>query len=241
MFSGAAPLALLAVARKQGGISSGAAQVVLWSIAGAGALAWLWALRGYFRAAALGGAGGESIWVKVVPGSLADVADGLTRALASPNWGSAPLLVKREGEDLLVAMPSGGARLRSMPCFSRCAVELRPVGESQTEVISRMDFNEARRRALLAARVLLAAGLVVLVALPLVLHFFAASSENPAVRFQVVQAVHVGHLLWPPWLCYALYKRSRRATEMFLDAAAANAAVLAEAFAARRAKDAAGE
>lgn len=232
---------LLAVTGKPTGLSPEVAGYILWSITGVGAIAWLLALRGYIKASALGGGGAESSWAKVVAGSAADVADGLARALASPSWGSMPLLVKREGDNLLVAVPAGRPRLRSVPCFSRCAVELRPVGESQTEVIFRMDFAVARARALRTAGVLLGAGLALLIGLPLFLHFFVVSAEDPKVRFQVIQAIHFGHLLWPPWLCYALYKRSRRATEMFLTAAAANASVLAEAFAARRARDSGGE
>ncbi len=231
---------LLTVTGRPAGISPETAGYILWSITGVGALAWLLALRGYLKASALGG-GAESSWAKVVAGSAADVADGLARALTSPSWGSLPLLVKREGDNLLAAVPTGKPRLRSVPCFSRCAVELRPVGGEGTEVIFRMDFGVARGRALGTARVLLGAGLVLLIGLPLFLHFFVVSSDVPAMRFQVIQAIHIGHLLWPPWLCYALYKRSRRATEMFLDAASANASVLAEAFAAGRARDSGGE
>jgi hypothetical protein len=247
-------MGLLAAAGASGGaakgISSEAAQAVLWGIAAAGALAWLAAVWGYVRVAGAGAneseetdASGERRLVrgrvKVVRGEPRDVADGLTRALGSASWGALPVMVKREGDELLVAVPSGGPYLRAVPTFSRCAVELRAAGSGQTEVNFRMDFTDVRRRALRAARVLLCLGLILLVALPLLLYFFAAGSETPGARFQVVQAIHVGHLLWPPWLIYAIYKRGRRATEMHLDAAANNASVLAEAFAAKRAKDAA--
>jgi len=56
------------------------------------------------------------------------------------------------------------------------------------------------------------------------------------VRGQVIQAIQMIHVLWPPWLVYALYGRARQATDIFLDAAVANASALAEAFAAGRRK-----
>lgn len=248
-----AALALLAAAAGKGsGLPFGLAQAILWGIAALGAIAWLLALRACARIAAPGpgeteepdreGGGRRLIATRtsVVEGAPADVADGLTRALSSPSWGSAPLLVKREGAELLAAVPAAPPRLGGVPCFSRCEVRLGPAGGGKTEVTFRTDFTAVRRRCLMVAKILLGLGLLVLVALPVLLYFFALPSENPGARAQVLQAIHVGHLLWPPWLVYALYRRSRRATETFLNAAAANASVLAEALAAGRVRQALG-
>ena len=161
-------------------------------------------------------------------------------ARGKPRSPIAKLLVKRKGAELLAAMPVAPPRLGGVPCFSRCEVRLGPAGGGKTEVTFRMDFTAVRGRCLLVAKVLLGLGLLALVVLPALLYFFALPSENPGARAQVFQAIHVGHLLWPPWLVYALYKRSRRATETFLNAAAANASVLAEALAAGRVRQARG-
>jgi hypothetical protein len=226
-----------------GGLSPETARTILWAIAGAGALAWLLALRGWLRIRAESPAGGpaglegfDSVRAVVLQGAPGDLAEGLARALASPGWGLAALAVKRPAPDCLEAAPLGGASLRRVPSFDRCTIELRSAGAGGTEAVFRSDFAALRGRALRISGALLAAGLAWLVALTLLLHFLAAGAEQPAVRYQVVQAAHAVHLLWPPWLIYALYRRSRRASEMVLDAAAANAAALAEAFAAGRAR-----
>jgi len=232
------------------GLSVETAQTILFCITAAGAICWALGLLGWARMGSIrsgeteerdpnGGAPRRMLTrVKVVDGEPCDVADGLVRTMATPSWGTVPLLVKRDGDGLLVAVPRDEPRLRSVPCFSRCAVELRALGAGKTEVKFRMDFGTVRSRARRVSGVLLVAGLLLLIALPLCLYLFALPSESGAVRGQVLQAIHVGHLLWPPWLIYAIHNRTRRGTEMYLDAAANNAAVLADAFATRRERDA---
>ncbi len=234
------------------GLSPETAEMVIYCVAGAGGLVWMLTLLGWARLSSVrpgeseetdpqGGTRLIYTKVRVVSGEPIDVADGLARALASPSWGAMPLLVKREGDGLLVAVSAGPASMRAVPCFSSCSVELRSLAAGQTEVAFRMDFAGARQRARRVAGVLLVLGLVAVILLPGLLYFLAASSSSATARFQVVQAVHVGHLLWPPWLIFAIHRRSRRATEMYLDAAANNASVLAEAFASKRIKGQASE
>jgi hypothetical protein len=248
--------ALLAAAAADGGaargISEETARTILWSITALGAIWWLLLVWGYARIAgvgpneseefdpARGGARFISTRARVVGGAPADVADGLERALSSPSHGRLPLTVERDESGGLSARPMIGPYLRAVPTFTVCSVELRPVGED-TDVAYHMDFTEVRRRAIVAARILLGLSLALLIALPLTLFFLAAGSSNPEVRYQVIQAAHVVHLLWPPLLVYALYRRGRRGTEIMLDKAANDASALAEAFAAKRAKGAAGE
>jgi hypothetical protein len=232
------------------GFSVETAQIILLCITVVGAICWALALLGWMRLGSIssgeteereasGGPARQTLTrVKLVDGEPPDVADGLVRAMGTPSWGTVPLLVKRQGDGLLVAVPRDAPGLRSVPCFSSCAVELRAIGSGKTEVKFKLDFSAVRSRARRVAGVLLVAGLLLLIALPLCLYLFALPSESGAVRGQVIQAIHIGHLLWPPWLVYAIHKRTRRATGMYLDAAANNAAVLADAFAARRDKHA---
>ena len=233
------------------GLSQQAAQIVLVAVTGAGAFFWLLAVWGLARLTRAGVGETEEVdpdgtrrmvqtSTQVIRGTPGDIADGLVRALAAPGPGAALMLVKRDGDELLAAVPAGRPRLGSMPCFSRCEVRLAPSGLS-TDVTCRLDFTQVRRRAILVAGVILGLGLLALVALPLLLWTLALSSEIPGTRAQVAQAIHVGHLLWPPWLVYALYRRGRRSTSMYLDASVANASAMAEAFAARRARKEAGE
>jgi hypothetical protein len=240
-------LAAGAVLRQAPGMSQQAAELTLLCIAAAGGLVWLLTLKAWRRLSApqpgeqyetdlQGGSHLVQSEVAVVSGDPADVADGLVRALGSPSWGTLPLLVKREGHSLIVAVPATGPSLLSVPCFSRCAAELRGVAPGRTEVTFKADCGTVRLRARMIGGVLLIAGALVLVALPAGLYLLAARAASPALRFQVVQTIHVGHLLWPPWLVFAMYRRTRRATAIYLQSAANNAAALAEAFAVGRAR-----
>ena len=228
-------------------MSPGTAQFVLTVIALAGLGAWLLAVRGSARIARLGpdeteeidGSGGGRLIasrVKVVNGAPADVAEGLLRAMGASGvgWAARPVTVKREADGRLTAASVLPPRLVAVPAFSRCEVLLRQAGPGSTEITFRADYTDARRKALAVARILLAAGLLVGAGLVIFIWFKVLPSENRAVRGQAIQAIQMVHLLWPPWLIYSLYRRGRRATELYLDAAAANASVLAEALAAGR-------
>lgn len=221
-------------------MSRQAAEVLLLAATAGSVVAWLLALGACARlfgpGAGAGGAPAESVRTLLVSGRIEDVADGLVRALASGGWGAAPLLVRREGHRLIAAVPAAPPRLGAAPAFSRCAVELRPAGEASVEATVQADYSAVRRQGRVIAAALLAAGAAVIAGLAAGLWLWALPSDRPGVRAQAVQAFQAVHLLWPPWLVCALYRRSRRATDMFLDSAAANAAVLAEAFAAGRRK-----
>jgi hypothetical protein len=229
-------------------VSPETARFVLLAIALCGALAWLFALWGFERVRSLGpgeseqtDAGGGARLVaartKLVSGQPADLAEGLLRTLAGGGgWGAAPVVVKREGPLVLVATAIAPPRLITAPAFESCRIELRPAPGGSTEATFRADYTAFRRRLLVIAGIVLAAGLAVMVALFAFLWLKVLPSDRPAVRGQVIQAIQMIHVLWPPWLVYALYGRARQATDIFLDAAVANASALAEAFAAGRRK-----
>ena len=228
------------------------ARLILVTISTCGAAAWLAAVWAYGRLAALRPGESEEIdpgglrrrvtsWSRLVTGAPEDVAEGLLRVLTAANSGSssAPGTVSR-GEDGAIVL-QGPSRLRFplVPAFSRCEVRVAAAGAG-SEVFFRADYSAIRRKARALALVLLALGLLVMAGLVAFLWLKVLPSENPNVRPQVWQAVQMVHFLWPPWLVYALHRYARRGTEAYLDAAASNASVLAEAFAAKRRKAAAG-
>jgi len=224
------------------------ARLVLLGTSGGGTLAWLLALWGYSRLRAI--AAGESEESdpsgqlrlvaqrsKLLGGEPGDTAEGLARVLSAAGRadGAPPLVVRREGPEAVSVAAAAPPGLTAVPAFSRCRMECRALGAAGCEVVFRADYTEVRRRALRLAAILLAVGLAALLGLSLLLGLAVLPLPKSAAKVQLVQCVLFLALL-APWPAYAFYRRARRATDIFLDAAAANASVLAEAFAAGRRK-----
>jgi hypothetical protein len=221
------------------------AQFALTIIAACGVIAWMAALWGYGRMVAprpgeaeeLDPSSGDrrlvATWSRIVTGAPEDVAEALLRVLTPV--GSGLVRVERGADGSIVLRGSSRLRFPSVPAFSRCEIRVAAAGAG-SEVSFRADYGLIRRRARALALVLLALGAVVMVGLVGFLWMKVLPSGKPPVRVQVLQAVQMIHFLWPPWLVYAMERYARRGTEAYLDAAASNASVLAEALAAKRRK-----
>jgi hypothetical protein len=172
----------------------------------------------------------------LVGGAPDDVAEGLLRVLTPV--GPAPVRVSRRDDGLIVLETALPRRFQFIPAFSRCEIRVAAAGTG-SEISFRADCGEIRRKAKLWALTLLALAAVVMVGLVAFLWIKVLPLEE-RLRGQVLQAMQMIHVLWPPWLVYALHRYARRGTEAWLDAAAANASVLAEAMAAKRRKLGAG-
>ena len=220
------------------------AQFALTIIAACGVIAWMAALWGYGRMVAprpgdveeLDPSGGRRLvatWSRIVSGAPEDVGEALLRVLTPV--GSGLVRVER-GEDGGIVL-RGSARLRfpSVPAFSRCEIRVAAAGAG-SEISFRADYGQVRRRARTLALVLLALGAIVMVGLVGFLWLKVLPSAKRQDLYQVFQAMQMIHFLWPPWLVYALDRYAIRGTEAYLDAAASNASVLAEALAAKRRK-----
>lgn len=225
------------------------ARFVLLAVALGGLTGWLLALWGFARVAQPGSGEVEetddagrrrliATRTSVVQADPELLAEGLLRSLASSGagWSAQPVMVKRADHDRLVLESMMPPRLTAVPAFSRCEATLRPAGSGSAEITFRADYSAVRRKAMIIAGALLAAGLAFGAGLFVFLWLKVLPSGDKAVRGQVVQMMQMIHLLWPPWLVYSLYRRSRRATEMYLAAAAANGAAMAEALATARRK-----
>lgn len=65
-------------------------------------------------------------------------------------------------------------------------------------------------------------GLVALVVGGWAIYTYVVSSPDPAVRWQTLQMLQVGHFLWPPFLFGSLYRRGRREVAAQFEALANN-------------------
>ncbi len=77
-----------------------------------------------------------------------------------------------------------------------------------TRIDYALDFSPLRTL-LRTAQILNLIGFVVLVVAGVLLYNFVVTSNNPAIRWQTIQMIQVGHLLWPPFLFLGIYRRVR--------------------------------
>ncbi len=94
-----------------------------------------------------------------------------------------------------------------------------------TSLNTEMNFTRLWRvmGTIMAALVLFLQPLVIIGIFSL-LWFLAVPNNNPNVRWQVVQVVHVIHVLWPPFLVYFLFVKLRGSVKTLCD----NLAILIE-------------
>jgi hypothetical protein len=102
-----------------------------------------------------------------------------------------------------------------------------PLGQGRTRVEWAVELT-GMRWLLWLGGVFLAVGLIALVTMCWVVYTYLVSSPEPAVRWQTLQMIQVGHFLWPPFLFGALYRRGRREVAARFDAMAHNLPYLGE-------------
>jgi hypothetical protein len=224
------------------------AGLVLLGTSGGGLLAWLLAVWGCLRLRRPGpgeheepGPAGESrrlaLRISVVKGTPADLVEGLGTVFEAAGRGeqSMPLFAKRERDHGLTVTSAGHPGLGSVPVFSVCRVTVRELASGSCEIAFNSEYTGLFRSTVRRAGVLLAAGLGLLLGGSLLLWLATPGMAKAAGLAQLVQ-ISLLAILTAPWVLYALYRRARRTTEIFLDSAAAHAAALAEARAAKRRK-----
>jgi len=179
-----------------------AAKAVIIGIAALGALFWLLALRKYLRLLALPARIERS---RTFPSKSPEQAMRAALGLATTqNF----RVVERSERRLVLEVP--------LPRRPKIIVDVR-TETGGTSVHLEADISPSRRLFGGIAVALLAFGLLVLVGLPLVLWFLAAESENPVLRWQAVQAIHVGHFIWPPFLLIYLCRKISETAETLLE------------------------
>jgi hypothetical protein len=93
--------------------------------------------------------------------------------------------------------------------FRRGQLRLTPLGDDSTRIDYALELKPLDGW-LRAASVVQLAGLLVLVGLFWLLYTLVVPAPQPGVRWQVLQMFQVSHVLWPPFLLIALYRRWRQ-------------------------------
>lgn len=79
---------------------------------------------------------------------------------------------------------------------------------NRTQALYRVEFGSGRGL-LIAAQAILIAALVAIVGVAIVMEKWVIPSAEPGIRWQAVQTCQLVHLLWPPFMLSALYRRGR--------------------------------
>jgi hypothetical protein len=209
------------------GLTVNGAVVALWIISGVSLGLWIWALISTIRAGALPSGVTRTL---VTEGRISGLEEGLIKVLSSQCAGGGACRMQRIGDGIFEVGAGSEIRMRAVPCFDSCRIDLRPLDDRQVRVMLNFDYSTVRRKALGILKILLAVALLLIVGLAVVLGFTVTGSDSASVRVQAIQAVHAIHFIWPCWLVAGIYRRSRKATDTFMDSAVANASVLAEAY-----------
>ena len=143
-----------------------------------------------------------------------EAMESILRALVG---GAQQFHVLDRGEDWVTFEPSPvmPAQHNSTPATMTLRVEPATAGVT---VHSETDFSKQQRNYLrvMGALVLVLEPAVICGAVALI-WFLVVPNNHPAVRWQVMQTLQIGHVLWPPFLVNSLYKKSRRTSENSLN------------------------
>ncbi len=100
-------------------------------------------------------------------------------------------------------------------------LSFQPQGSDRTQIDYAIRIP--RRQGLLAAAwIVQIIGIVVLSGLFVTLYLWVAPNPNPGVRWQSVQMVQAIHFLWPPFLLAGLYRRMERQVRTTFDSMVSN-------------------
>lgn len=196
---------------------------VLWAAA---TFAWLWALKAMLEVTrvARGADNGEELerLGMTTPGNVLAGTTEVTGNAAALSARAATLLAK-QGSALLgpvkilertntqVTFESLGQPLNAPQTgelFRRGELRFSPAGDK-----TRIDYAievPSRSGILLMGWVFIVLGLGAIIFAVALILTTVLPSPDAGVRWQAVQMVQTVHFLWPPFLCMALYRRSRR-------------------------------
>ena len=135
--------------------------------------------------------------------------------------GGGPIEIVERRDDRIAFQTPGEPRK------PRGEILLSPAGPGRTSYRYRVEDAELSTF-LKIGWVIQAVGLIVMAILYWVIHSYVATSTIPALKFQTVQMLQCSHLLWPPFLFGALYRRGKREIASRFDALAHNLPYLGE-------------
>jgi hypothetical protein len=163
---------------------------------------------------------GAEIGFRTVRGTPAKLSKALARALTQLNVGGFSSLyeIVERSEECLVLRKTGPLVCNQPPglYFSEAKVAFDYLGNGTTRVSYELGYDRlARRMRSIALSIIFLIGLPVMVVVGGVIWHFVLPSENPSVRWQVLQTLQIAHALWPPFLVVAVYAIGRRQSKTY--------------------------
>ena len=209
------------------------ARLVFVSIMAAGFIVWLWSL---IMASRLGRSASDADRLTfdegpalrtetgevTVSGDSESLSKALVRALRQPGIGMFGALFKvTERSPERVVLEKTGPVICNQPAalyFTEAELNFAPLGGGKVRVSYRLGYKRLvfllRKVAL---SIIFAIGLPVMLLVGTLIWFLVVRNENPAVRWQVFQTLHIFHALWPPFLFLAFYSIGRRRSRVFIE------------------------
>ncbi len=157
-----------------------------------------------------------------LPGDPASLSETLVRAIRQSRTGMLGTQFKvTEHTADRVSLTRIGSLLRNQPAglhFSEADFRFVPLGDRTVRVEYCIGYaGLVRRLKKIALSIIWGLGLPVILIVGAVIWFFVVRSENPVVRWQVLQTLQILHVLWPPFLVLWFYTLGRRQSKAFVE------------------------
>lgn len=211
----------------------GLTQAIFGGIMGLGCAVWAWSL---LKALSMSGDGvdddefdvdykspprGVETGERTIHGDPEQLSKNLVRSLLKVNIGMfGSLFEVTERTAKKVVIKKTGPLVCNQPAglyFSEAEFYFEPIGGDAVRVTYTLGFERLRRMfRRTALGIILGIGMPVLLVLGSVLWFTVVQSDNPIIRFQVFQTLHIGHALWPPFMFIGFYSMGRRHSKTFV-------------------------
>jgi hypothetical protein len=214
-------------------MSSTLAIAIFTAIMGAGVIAWLCSLSLTLRLGTVplrsdgsendfepkSWAGAE-IGSRTVRGTPARISKALARALTQLNVGGFNSLFEiTQRTDEKLTLRKTGPLVCNQPAglyFSEASVEFEYLGNNTTRVSYELGYERlAKRMRSISLGIILLVGLPVMLIVGGLIWHIVLPSDNPSVRWQVLQTLQIAHALWPPFLLVTIYSMGRRQSKTY--------------------------
>lgn len=157
---------------------------------------------------------------RTVRGTPEKLSKALARTLTQLNVGAFGSLFEiTERTDAHIELVKTGPLVCNQPAglyFSEAAITFEPLGNNSVKVTYVLGYDRlAHRVRAIALAIIFCIGLPVMLIVGGVIWRFVLPSENPAIRWQVLQSLQIAHALWPPFLLLWLYSLGRRQSKTY--------------------------
>ena len=204
------------------------APIIFAAIMTAGFVVWLWSLA---KALHMGARPAETDWrllaeeqtaprdiesgARTVRGDPEKLSKALARSLTQVNIGAFGSLFEiTERTTDRIALKKTGPLMCNQPAglyFSEAEIKFEDLGNHTTRVSYVLGFDRLTRRLkTVALLIILGIGLPVMLLVGAAIWFLVLPSDDPAVRWQVLQTLQIVHGLWPPFLIMGVYSLGRK-------------------------------